>query len=609
DYSDKSWSEIRVPSNWYSEGYDHSGIAWYRHRFDVPQFANDQYYTFVFGAIDYAAHVWVNNTYLGHHTGYFQQFELAVPAGVLKARENTIAIRVDSPLERDEDWSLQKRLIKGIYSHHDTRPGGAWSERGQEGNTGGIWRSVQLRVHSGIEFSAIKSDVELATDLQNASIESAIRISNQLADEREAELVVSLTPHNFAGEPQTLYSRSFRLKPGLNLINNKLQAENIRLWWPYEHGSPRLYRLTFQVTPHEGVTSIHEKVVGFRQVEFDQASSEWTINGKRIFLRGTNYIAAQWLSEIDREGFDRDIQLMRDSHINIVRVHAHVTAKEFYQQADLRGLLIWQDFPLQWGYRDTPDVFREAVRQLHSMLDQFNDHASIVAWSLHNEPPWDASWMKWLYPDYDPEQNRVLDKVLYSIAREADKRRYIHQHSATQEHPWLGWYSGTWSDYAIPTEEPIISEFGAQALPDLDVLTSIVGENNLWPETDEEWAHWKYHNFQPHESFEIARIPRGDNPQELVDNTQQYQSLVVKYAAESYRRQRYEKVGAIFQFMFVENWPSMNWGVVDHKRRKKPGYFALQTAYQPVLPIVEWYPEQLDAGDEVAFPLWVVNDL
>jgi beta-mannosidase len=39
---------------------------------------------------------------------------------------------------------LHKTLIKGVLSHHDTRPGGAWSPDGQDANTGGIWGEVRL---------------------------------------------------------------------------------------------------------------------------------------------------------------------------------------------------------------------------------------------------------------------------------------------------------------------------------------------------------------------------------------------------------------------------------------------------------------------------------
>ncbi len=41
----------------------------------------------------------------------------------------------------------------------------------------------------------------------------------------------------------------------------------------------------------------------------------------------------------------------------------------------------------------------------------------------------------------------------------------------------------------------------------------------------------------------------------MIRNTQAYQSQLVATAAESYRRQRYQPVTALFHFMFVETGP------------------------------------------------------
>ena len=132
-------------------------------------------------------------------------------------------------------------------------------------------------------------------------------------------------------------------------------------------------------------------------------------------------------------------------------------------------------------------------------------------------------------------------------------------------HGW-GWYSGNWQDYGKPTHEAFITEFGAQALPDLAGLRKIFGEENMWPDTDEKWALWDYHNSQKHETFDLARVSMGASPEESIRNTQEYQTQLVQFAAEAYRRQRFQPVSAIFQFMFVEDWPSVNWGIVDYWR-------------------------------------------
>jgi len=293
----------------------------------------------------------------------------------------------------------------------------------------------------------------------------------------------------------------------------------------------------------------------------------------------------------------------------VVRVHAHVTGESFYRLCDKAGLLVWQDFPLQWGYSDEQKVQESAISQVKDMINGLYNHPSIIAWSLQNEPPWDADWMRYKYRNYNPQQNRQLTDELFKAAEPLDKTRYLHAYSATTEHPWLGWYSGSWLDYMKPTTLPIVAEFGAQALPELNSLRKIFNEDEIWPETESQWAKWEYHNFQRHETFDNAKVEMGKTPAEFVYNTQQYQAKLIKLAAESYRRQRYQPVNSIFQFMFVEDWPSMNWGIVDYWRKPKRGYYALQQAYQPVLPSIAWEKEQFSTQEKVIFKLWAINDL
>jgi beta-mannosidase len=225
--------------------------------------------------------------------------------------------------------------------------------------------------------------------------------------------------------------------------------------------------------------------------------------------------------------------------------------------------------------------------------------------------------MRYKYPDYHPGQNRELDEAVTEALRKADPDRYVHLASVGEEHPWHGWYSGSWRDYQNPAKHPLITEFGAQALPELETLRKIVGDEALWPDTEAEWKLWEYHNFQRHETFNLAGVKPGKNTAEFIRNSQNYQARLIKTAAESYRRQRFAPVAGIFQFLFSENWPSMNWGMMDYLRRPKPGYAALRTAYQPVLPMVQWLdsdPTGDDPGSGAATSgtpavrLWVVND-
>jgi len=52
---------------------------------------------------------------------------------------------VDSPHEHSGIWPNEEQLIKGIFNHHDTRPGSWDPNYGQDSNTGGIWHDILIR--------------------------------------------------------------------------------------------------------------------------------------------------------------------------------------------------------------------------------------------------------------------------------------------------------------------------------------------------------------------------------------------------------------------------------------------------------------------------------
>ncbi|MCH9673410.1 MAG: beta galactosidase jelly roll domain-containing protein [Gammaproteobacteria bacterium] len=610
DYDDRNWVGISVPANWYSQGHDMAGVAWYRRTFELPEAMRGKRIRLNFEGVDYATDVWINGKHVGFHEGYFQPFAFDISKSLNQHGANLIAIRVDSPNEDPSGaWSLRKRLIKGIFSHHDTRPGGAWSPRGQERNTGGIWAPVTLVASSDAAVEALQVVPQVQPD-GGAFATLKVRVSLPLdATAMTGEVSVRVRPENFTADSHALVTRSVLLKPGTNDYELVVRPNRPQLWWPAELGEPNLYRADVEIRAGTRTLDTASDVFGLRKVTRNRETGEWHVNGKRFFLRGTNYIATQWLGEMTTASYERDLQLMRAAHINAVRVHAHVAGRQFYEVCDRIGMLVWQDFPLQWGYVDDEAFVQEASRQASDMVREFFNHPSIITWSMHNEPPWDASWMKYKYPDYEPGQNKRLDEALFAVVSREEPSRYVHSHSATSEHPWFGWYSGTWKDHGKPTSQNLITEFGAQALPDVASLKKIFAPEHLWPTTDESWAQWDYHNFQRRETFEIAKVPMGDSLSAFVRNTQQYQAKLIQFAIESYRRQRYQPVGAIFQFMFVEDWPSVNWGALDYWRNPKPGYRAMQRGYQPVLPSIEWSRDKFATGEPVEFAIWVLNDL
>ncbi len=603
--------DIDVPGNWENSGIEHAGVAYYSRQFDIKTFnqrdsMNRARYWLDFDAVDYSAAVFVNGKYLDQHHGYFSPFSVEVTTAVSR-KANMLNVRVNSPDEaRSSDWSLYKTQIKGILNHHDTRPGGAWSMAGQDRNSGGIWGSVHLRETGPVAIKSVRVSPRII-DVSSQRTAGNVQVELDSLHQGQITLQFTLEHINPPSSQRGLsmqYQVSLPVKRGLQTLSWEIPAEKRALWWPWDWGHPNLYRLQVDALFGSRISDSQTHNVGFRTVRFDEDPGTLFVNEKPYFIRGTNYIASQWLGEVSKEDYEQDVALMKKAHINAIRVHAHVAGRALYRIADEQGMLIWQDFPLQWGYVDDPLFINDAIKQTKAMTDMLYNHASIAFWCGHNEPPWDADWMKYKYESYQPTQNLALSEAVFQQLKRAGDQRIVRKASYTREHPWFGWYSGSYKDYRKSIPASIVSEFGAQAMPDYEKVLSILNHETSWPLSESMIEILKYHNYQPYETLHIAGVRQGQSLSHFVKNSQEYQRLVTKFSAEQLRLKKGAGIAAIFQFMFVDSWPAITWSVLDVERDRKPGYFALQQAYQPIIAIADVNREQNTPN----MSLSIVND-
>ncbi|SPW22012.1 Uncharacterised protein [Cronobacter sakazakii] len=73
-------------------------------------------------------------------------------------------------------------MVKGVLNQHDTRPGGAWSPRGQDANSGGIWAPVRLHLSRGVTVD----NLILRPDFQHGLINHSFASKWFIAPRRRA---------------------------------------------------------------------------------------------------------------------------------------------------------------------------------------------------------------------------------------------------------------------------------------------------------------------------------------------------------------------------------------------------------------------------------------
>jgi len=593
-YQDKK-ARITVPSNWYSAGFDICGEADYSRGFSFKK-AKGKKYFLVFMGVDYFCEASLNGKPAGRHEGYFQKFRFDV-TDIIKNGVNRIDVRVNAPKESTDVWPNSKFLIKGIFNHHDARPGSWDKKRGQERNTGGIWNDVYIETTDAIEIERVKI-TPLLKDDGVWNVGSELIINNYSDRVIPASLSALFAPFNFKGDSKRS-SREISLKPGANVIFLHADMQNPALWWTWDFGAPNLYEFVYTVKSG-ALKDAYSDISGIR--EFKKAEDKaWYLNGKRLFIRGTNIIPTQMLSEYGPGKAAMDVRLLVEANINMVRIHAHVNRKELYYEADKAGLMVWQDFALQWGYETTETFMENAVSQIKDMINQHYNRPSITFWCCHNEPF---------------VSEKQLDPVLYIKAREEDPVRYIEKASDFTQHYYPGWYyENTPENFYLDTvnaeKRYIISEYGAEALPCLETMEKMMAPEDLWPPN---WETWEYHDFQPEQTFNTARVKMGDTLEEFIENSQKYQADIIKAHTETFRLARYKFLNGILHFMFCECWPSITWAVVDYYRLPKKGYFALKTAMQPVYPGYRLVRKTKSKGERLSWGvLWdsffIINDL
>ncbi|UCH12372.1 MAG: hypothetical protein JSW18_06040, partial [Candidatus Omnitrophota bacterium] len=551
---------IKVPSNWYLQGLDHHGLLYYKKHFLMDRIKKNHAAYLMFHGIDYIADIWLNDHYVGHHEGYFQRFGYNVTKYLRK--KNELVVRVNSPKEPLDEWPDKKRLVKGIFNLHDVRPGGWDPKHGQDMNTGGIWNNVEIMTTSNIVR------VRRAYLSTEKSTKKLAKINCQLSffskEKANFQLRTTFVPLNFKGRKKTFPLMEFEEKKGFHDFKFDLELKNPKRWMVWDHGFPYMYKVSFEVLYEGKVIDEMQTTFGIRTFSVDK-QDQWWINGRKVFPRGTNFIPTQWLSEYDSEKISKDIELLKKAYVNAIRAHGHINRKELYDACDKAGILVYQDFALQWGYSNSKRFIKNACSQIKDMAFHLYNHPSIVMWCCHNEPFYSKS-------ELDARLNRTLSRI--------DKTRHITQGSLFTEHAYPGWYYGHYKEFSGVPAGPLVTEFGAQALPNAESLRKFIPKEQLWYP---DWKYWAYRNFRYEQTFNVARIKKGRSLKQFVANSQDYQAELLKYAIETMRREKYSKVTGLFQFMFVDPWPCISWSVVDYYRQPKKGYEILKSAYQPVL--------------------------
>lgn len=613
EIDERGWEPITVPGHWRSTPAfaDADGPLLHRTRFEQTPGAPDRRWWLRFDGLFYQGDIWLDGAYLGDTEGYFFPHTFEITDALRARSEHVLAVELTCAPQTDR---TDKRNITGVFQHWDCFDP-AW-------NPGGIWRPVHV-----VETGPVRI-ARLTTRCVEATADRAV-----LAFVAELDAAGGVEAHVRTTVGSIDHAADHTLAAGTNAVEWTVTIDRPRLWWPHALGDAHLDTVTVEVRLRDDagsrVSDSRRFRTGLRRIEMRR----WTmrVNGERLFLKGSNQGPTRMaLGDATAEECRRDVQLAKDAGLDFLRLHAHVARPETYEAADEAGMLLWQDFPLQWGY--ARQIRKQAVRQAGEMVSLLAHHPSIAIWCGHNEP---------MRLDLDPDafadpkrtaqlgvkalasmqlptwNKSVLDRAVKRAIEKADDTRPVVAHSGvmphlpqlqgTDSHLYFGWYMGDERDFpgfarALPSQVRFPTEFGAQAVPESDGFV----DAESWPDLD--WDRLvRTHSLQL--SILDKHVPReGHTYESWKAATQAYQATVVRHHIETLRRLKYRPTGGFAQFSFADGHPAITWSVLDHERRPKAGFDALVAACRPVIVVSDRLPATVRPGDALALDVHVVSD-
>lgn len=624
-----AWVEQRLPAHWQQHPlFEHyAGKMVYRQRFTLDDYqvqaalarfsqetathAPALRYWLRLNGIFYYAQSYLNGVDLGRQEGYFAPQEHDITAWVEQA--NTLLIEVDCPDEHDK---LGKRLLTGVFSH--------WDCIDPATNPGGIWLPIELLVTGSTHIK----EVLIHTERMSETVaELRFQTTLDATNPHDALLRWTISPKNFIGEVQVIEQHR-ALAQGTQEIQGLLHVRDPQLWWTHDMGFPHCYDVTLAIIEQDTVLDEHTCTVGIRQ--FTMKNWIPQLNGVRFFAKGNNYAPGDVrIASMTRERYEYDFQMARQCHMNMLRVHAHVEHPLFYEIANEAGILLWQDFPMQWLYRR--DVVEPACSQARQMVRLLYNHPAVAIWCMHNEPLRVADLaderfstkLATYFSTFGWNWNRsVLDKKLKAAAEQIDQTRPVVRSSGeypiplvrkgTDTHFYYGWFSiyGPLRDWEtvvrrFPHTIRFVTEFGAQSFPNLESCHKFM-------DADIQAINWQHlterHQFLPNIMAHWFNWRDAPSLEALIAMSQEYQVTINRHYIDRLRYYKYRPTGGILPFMFRDTSPAIQSSIIDYWGQPKRAYAAMQRCFSPQYLFTLLEHDRYTAHTMIDLPIYVVND-
>ncbi|WP_127589119.1 glycoside hydrolase family 2 protein [Paenibacillus koleovorans] len=374
-------------------------IVWYRREIGLPEAFRGKQVWLHFGAVDYAAMVWVNGQLVARHEGGHTPFSADI-TGCLDeggACSATIVVRA-------QDYSLDLSVPRGKQY---------WKEQSESifyTGTTGIWQTVWLEPVEPIHVQKVKLTPDL--DANEIAIDAFVA-GDRFGAAADVQLETSIM---FEGE---LIARDVtQVLESVMSRRIKLVATQpdrfLKVWSPE---APNLYNVELVLRVEGRETDRVASYFGLRKISIEQG--ELCLNNRPYYMKlvlDQGYFPEGLLTAPSDEALRQDVELTKAMGFNGARKHQKIEDPRYLYWCDRLGLLVWGEMANAYVFSGA--YVNRMTSEWQEAVERDYNHPCLVAWVPLNE--------SWGVPDImrNREQQHHAT-AMYHLTKSLDSTRPV----------------------------------------------------------------------------------------------------------------------------------------------------------------------------------------
>lgn len=323
---------------------NYAGPAWYQRDIEIPTAWKGKDITLLLERCRWVTSVWLDERPLGSQESLIAPHHYDLGTGITPGKHR-LTICVDNTVKLD-----MGRFVSALF-------GGTW------GNMNGIIGRIELSARPPVHLD----NVQVYPNAAKKTALVKVRIGNATGQAGSDTMSVGGKDVPVSWDASGGHAET------------EVSLPDAKLW---DEFSPSLTELTVRLGDEE-------RKVRFGMRDFAAKGTQFTLNGRPIFLRGTLECSVWPITgypPTDPDSWRKIYGIMKAHGLNHIRFHSWCPPEAAFDAADEEGIIILAEGPqanVPVGENPTRDAFLEA--ELQRIIDTYGNHPSFCLMTIGNE--------------------------------------------------------------------------------------------------------------------------------------------------------------------------------------------------------------------------------